>query len=420
MANTVRTPAPCTDDGATCAATLKHVSRDAPATNVNGQHEERARGKYWWVRWAVLGVVAIVLGVEVALVWDQLAKAARSLFSAKWYWLLASALAAVVLMHSFAEVQRTLLASAGVRVKELRSEAAYYAANALSTTLPGGPVLAATFLLRQQRIWGASTLVASWQLVMSGVLQAVGLALLGLGGAFFLGAKNNPFSLLFTLGGFVALLLLAQAVASRPELIDGIGCRVLSWFNSVRSRPADTGLAKWREMLAQLESVSLRRRDLAVAFSWSLVNRFADVACLGFAAYAAGYHASIGGLTVACAAARAVGTIPLMPGGLLVVEAVLVPGLASSGMPLSGAISTMLIYRLISWLLLAAVGWVVFFFMFRTENPIDLDAADIETVDTASATEPATAELPEHALQGPLPPPDPAVEPQPKTRPTTT
>ncbi|MCY0610921.1 hypothetical protein OVV29_35925, partial [Klebsiella pneumoniae] len=61
---------------------------------------------------------------------------------------------------------------------------------------------------------------------MSGVLQAVGLALLRLGGAFFLGAKNNPFSLLFTLGGFVTLLLLAQAVASRPELIEGIGRRV--------------------------------------------------------------------------------------------------------------------------------------------------------------------------------------------------
>jgi uncharacterized protein (TIRG00374 family) len=199
---------------------------------------------------------------------------------------------------------------------------------------------------------------------------------------------------------------------------------MLSWVNSVRSRPADTGLAKWREMLAQLESVSLRRRDLAAAFSWSLVNRFADVACLGFAAYAAGYHASIGGLTVACAAARAVGTIPLMPGGLLVVEAVLVPGLVSSGMPLSGAISTMLIYRLISWLLLAAVGWVVFFFMFRTKNQIEPDDADIETVDPrsdiASAAEPAAVELPEDALQGPVPPPDPAAEPLPKTRPATT
>ena len=125
---------PLNDPGATCAATLNCVSRDAPATNVDGHQEERARGKYWWVRWAVLGVVAIVLAVEVALVWDQLAKAVRSLLSAKWYWLLASALAAVALMHSFAEVQRTLLASAGVHVKKLRSEAAYYAAKPRQAT----------------------------------------------------------------------------------------------------------------------------------------------------------------------------------------------------------------------------------------------------------------------------------------------
>jgi uncharacterized membrane protein YbhN (UPF0104 family) len=377
------------------------VSHDAPARNVDGQVPEHDRGRYWWLRWAALAVVAIVLAVEVALAWDQLAKAARSLYSAKWWWLLASALAAVLLMHSFAEVQRTLLASAGVRVQELRSEAAYYAANSLSTTLPGGPVIAATFLLRQQRLWGASTLVASWQLVMSGVLQAGGLALLGLGGAFVLGAKNNPFSLLFTLGGFVALLLLAQAVATRPELIEGIGCRVLARFNSLRGRPADVGLAKWREMLCQLESVSLSRRDLAAAFSWSVVNRFADVACLTFAAYAAGAHASVGGLTVACAAARAVGTIPLMPGGLLVVEAVLVPGLVSSGMSLPNAVSTMLIYRLISWLMLAAIGWVVFFFMFRAENHLDPDDVETEATPCREAIE-----APEEALQGPLPPSD--------------
>jgi uncharacterized protein (TIRG00374 family) len=207
-------------------------------------------------------------------------------------------------------------------------------------------------------------------------LQAVGLALLGLGGAFFLGAKNNPFSLLFTIGGFVALLLLGQAVASRPELIDGIGARVLSWVNSVRGKPADTGLEKWRETLTQLEAVSLSRRDLGVAFSWSLFNWIADVACLGFAAYAAGDKASLAGLTVAYAAARAVGTIPLMPGGLLVVEAVLVPGLVSSGMSLPDAISAMLVYRVISWLLIAAIGWVVFFFMFRTENEVEPDTID--------------------------------------------
>ena len=359
---------------ATLTATLKHVSFDASANDAPSEEQSSPRGKYWWLRWAVLGVLVIVLALEATLVWDQLAKAWQSLYTANWWWVAAAVVAAAASMHSFAQIQRTLLRAAGVHVKQLRSEAAFYAGNALSTTLPGGPVLSATFLYRQQRKWGASPMVASWQLVMSGALQVVGLALLGLAGAFMLGAKNNPFSLLFTLGGFVALLLLAQAVATRPELIDGIGVRVLSWANSARGKPADAGLSKWREMLNQLESVSLSRRALSEAFSWSLFNWIADVACLAFAAYATGGKASLAGLTVAYAAARAVGSIPLMPGGLLVVEAVLVPGLVSSGMTLPDAISAMLIYRLVSWLLIAAIGWVVFFFMFRTENPIHPDS----------------------------------------------
>jgi uncharacterized protein (TIRG00374 family) len=386
------------------------VPHDAPVRKLDLPREETTRGKYWWLRWAILGIVATVLAIEISLGFDHLAKAWMSLYEANWWWLLAAVAAAAASMHSFAQIQRTLLKSAGVQVKQLRSEAAFYAANSLSTTLPGGPVLSATFLLRQQRIWGASTVVASWQLVMSGVLQAVGLALLGLGGAFFLGAKNNPFSLLFTLGGFVALLILARAVASRPELIEGIGSRILAWFNSIRGKPADTGRDRWRETLMQLESVSLGRRDLGVAFSWSMFNWIADVACLGFAAYAAGDHASVAGLTVAYAAARAVGTIPLMPGGLLVVEAVLVPGLVSSGMSLPNAISAMLIYRLISWLLISAVGWVVFFCVFRTENvtvPDDEDSGPARpdqpdpTLDRALDP---TLDPTEAALQGPLPP----------------
>jgi uncharacterized protein (TIRG00374 family) len=98
------------------------------------------------------------------------------------------------------------------------------------------------------------------------------------------------------------------------------------------------------------------------------------VATLLFACYAAGGRPSLLGVVVAYVAARAVGSIPLMPGGLLVVEAVLVPGLVSSGMTLTSAISAMLVYRLISWIYISAIGWVVFFFMFRTETDLDPDA----------------------------------------------
>ena len=86
-------------------------------------------------------------------------------------------------------------------------------------------------------------------------------------------------------------------------------------------------------------------------------------------------RASVAARVTVAYAARAVGSIPLMSGGLLVVEAVLVPGLVFGGMTLASAICAMLIYRLISWIFIAAIGWVVFFFMFRTEKDGDPDAA---------------------------------------------
>ena len=135
---------------------------------------------------------------------------------------------------------------------------------------------------------------------MSGALQVVGLALLGLGGAFMLGA-NNPFSLFAPSG--------VSAAAAGPSGGDPARTRrrhrgeVLGWVNPPGANPP-TPACQWRETLAQLESVSLSRSTLGEAFGWSLFNWIADVACLAFAAYAAGGHPSLAGLTVAYAAAR--------------------------------------------------------------------------------------------------------------------
>ncbi len=90
------------------------MSYDASVDTAREDHEPPpARGKYWWVRWAVLAVAVIVLVVEATLVWDQLAKAWKSLISANGWWVLAAAAAAMLSMHSFAQIQRTLLGSAG-------------------------------------------------------------------------------------------------------------------------------------------------------------------------------------------------------------------------------------------------------------------------------------------------------------------
>ena len=83
------------------------MSQDAPASDAS-HREGRQRGKYWWLRWVLIGIALTVLAVEVVLVWDQLAKAWKSLLSANWWWVLAAAVSALASMHSLAQIQRTL------------------------------------------------------------------------------------------------------------------------------------------------------------------------------------------------------------------------------------------------------------------------------------------------------------------------
>ena len=176
-----RTPLPCR----ACPTTRRRAT----------PRSQRAatRGKYWWLRWVVIGVAVVVLAVEVTLVWDQLAKAWQSLLRGE---LVVGARRGGRRDGVDAQLRpdpahaaevggRAGAASGARRPRSTR-------ATRCRTTMPGGPVLSATFIYRQQRIWGASPVVASWQLVMSGALQVVGLALLGLGGAFLLGAKQKP------------------------------------------------------------------------------------------------------------------------------------------------------------------------------------------------------------------------------------
>merc|ERR1711969_286563 len=140
----------------------------------------------------------------------------------------------------------------------------------------------------------------------------------------------------------------------------------MDWINQVRSKPAGNGHDRIMETLEQLRAVQLSKRDLGVSFGWSMFNWVADVACLAFACWAVGAHPSIAGLMVAYAAGKAVGTaVPLLPGGIGVVDAVLVPALTSAGMPAADAITAVLVYRVISYILIAAIGWVVVLFMFR-------------------------------------------------------
>ena len=122
----------------------------------------------------------------------------------------------------------------------------------------------------------APPVVASWQVVMSGLLMGLGLAVLGLGGALLAGAKTSPFSIIFSISGFIAFALVAQYIARHPESIEGIGVTLLRWINHLRNKPENHGVKRWHEILVQLRAVKLKPKETSIAFGWSLFNWIAD------------------------------------------------------------------------------------------------------------------------------------------------
>lgn len=322
-----------------------------------------------WQRWLrILAIVLVlaILTVEAVFVWPHLRTAWDNLGQIHWGWVAACIVAALASMYSFAQVQRVLFKAAAVHVSQRESLAVILASNSISATMPGGQVLSPAFIYRESRKWGAAPVVASWQLVMSGLLAGIGLAVLGLGGAILAGARTSPYSVVFSLGGFLILIALVQYLATHPEILRGLGRGVLSWNNNLRDKPLDHGMERFDRILTQLGSVKLGRRATLAAFGWSFFNWVADVACLAFACYAVGAEPGIIGLMVAYAVGKAVGTaIPLLPGGIGVVDVAMFPPLVAAGMDQSDALLAILMYRLISYLLIALIGWAVIAVRYR-------------------------------------------------------
>ncbi|MFI7165027.1 YbhN family protein [Rhodococcus erythropolis] len=337
----------------------------------------RARGRFWWLKW-VLGVALIaLLIVEGTILWPRLNEYWQALTEIHWGWVAACVAAQAVSLSGYASVQQRLLNAAGVVAGHLKNLSVIYASTAMALTLPAGQVFSTAFTYKQTRKWGATPVVASWQLAMCGVIAAATLALLGATGAVAFGTKVSPVTLTISLVGMAALFLALRYVAQNPGSIERIGHRVLALYNRSRKNPTGRGMHRWSEILKQLDSVELSRTDSVIAFGWSAIHRAADVACLGFACWAVGAEPSFAGLLIAFTAAKAVGSIPFFPGGLGYVDTALIAALTFAGVSGAQVFASVLVYRVVSLVMVAVAGWIVFLITFRATHHEDL-AMDLE------------------------------------------
>lgn len=319
-------------------------------------------------RWQLVRYVAgIIIGVVVLVILfsqrDDLVSAWHQLARISWAWALGVIGAEAASILTFAFLQKRVLAAAGATIGLAPLWAVSLANNAIALTVPGEPAVSGAFRYRQYRRRGADSAVAGWTILTIIIAQAIGLTTLLLIGVLVSLATGSHGELTgVTVFGFVVVLGAGGLLVRRNLLLKFIGS-VVRICQRVTGHPKGDFGERVSSTLDKMHEFQLGASDtlrvVAIAtLMWSL-----DFCCL-LCAFAA-VHASIprDGVLLAYCVGQIVAVLPIVPGGLGLVEGSLAVILVAYGAMRVPALSTVLVYRFASYWLAIAVGWLTFGFI---------------------------------------------------------
>jgi hypothetical protein len=251
--------------------------------------------------------------------------------------------------------------------------ATVYAANALSTSVPlAGPELGAAFTYRRFKRQGVDTPLAGWSLLVGGVVSPVAGVVVFMVGALLSG--NDLLALVGVLAGMLgaAVVVVLNVATRRPQLRRKLEA-VVAWGlhrarRLLRRAKGDPGAEAraWADRFASLQldpSVWIRVSGLALA------NWLTDAGVLAASLYAVGAAVPWQALLLVYGSGVLIRSLGITPGGLGLVEGTLCVGLVSAGVHVGLALASVLLYRFISFWIVAGAGWVVLLFLRRDRTP---------------------------------------------------
>ncbi len=317
-------------------------------------------------------VAAAAASTGIVVVAPTLQAATAELVGADPFWVVVAVACEAGALVAFSALHQRLLSAAGVRVRLREVTLVTLAANALHLTVPGGAALSTAYTFRRRRLWGASAPAVTWTMVAGGVAASLSLAAIALGSALVVGGwpTSLPWLVLQVVG--VAVLGAAIVVVSRrPGLIVRAGTAGLRLVNRARRRPRDTGVETLGAQIAGLQLIELKGRGRLVVGSTALLNWILDIGCLAACCAAVGANGmTLALVLVAYAAATAASSAAFLPGGLGLVDGALLAALVAGGVPSHPALAAVLLYRVVSFLGVAAVGWLAWLVVHAREGSV--------------------------------------------------
>jgi len=325
-------------------------------------HPERPEKRHWArVPFVLLGV--FVLSAIVVSRRHALAESFSLLGHLRWVWIPIALGLEWWSISVFARMQRRLLQVGGAVVGARTMLATVYAATALSTSVPlAGPELGAAFTFRRFKRQGVDPPLAGWSLLVGGVVSPVAGILVFMVGALLSG--NDLLAIAGVVAGILgaAVVVVLHAATHHPRMratLEPAAAWVLGRARRIFRRSArDAGeeVRAWADRLASLRLDPLVWTEVSAL---ALANWLTDAGVLAASIYAVGAPVPWQALLLVYGSAVVIRSLGITPGGLGLVEGTLCLGLVGAGLHVGPALASVLLYRFISFWMVAGAGWVV-------------------------------------------------------------
>lgn len=309
----------------------------------------------------VTALTAAILVAEVVFVAPRLGAMGSALTHPHWGWVTLAVLSEAISMLVFGLMQQRLLRVGGVAVSLPRMMPVTLGANALSVTLPAGPLLSTGYTFGRFRRFGASSALATWSLLYGGVLAMVAFSGLMIVAAVFAGATGTSTWVVATgLGASVLALGALAMFLRRPRLVVRMVEVPLRRGGRLLHLSPAASIAWLDRTAVQAAAIRPTVRDRRAGLLFATLNWTGDLGCFILSCYAVGITGlSLQLALVAYVAGMAASGVPLLPGGGGGIEAAMVLTLIRGGVVAPRAAAGVLVYRLISFILVASIGWAV-------------------------------------------------------------
>jgi putative heme transporter len=300
-----------------------------------------------------IGVLLLLFGKrgELVAAWHQLRHADIS-------WVAAAVLAETLSLWTFAHLQHRVLHLSGASIPLPPLYLLSLANDAIANSVPGEPAISSAYRYRFYRRHHATGASAGWTIFTILIAQAIGMSLiLLLGVVVALTASAKARETGVTLAGLV-IVAGSGAILIRRDLVLRLASGLVRALQRVTGHPRGSIGARVESTLARMREIPLSTGATIGIVALATGVWGGDFLCL-LASFGA-VHAAVpwAGVLLAYGVAQVAGSFPVVPGGIGIVEGSLAVILAAYGADRVSAVAAALAYRIVSFWLAIAIGWI--------------------------------------------------------------